>query len=170
MLPAGIQSNRARTHFTGVALDRASAERKDAEWVAAQAQDPRAGWWPERAGTAVLAHRRRWSPRLARLPLEGERPELLLGLEDGAPLFARRWTATASPAARVLRFAGLRDAGALLPGPEAGLAAYLRRLTPGTAATASAPTAGAPTDVDEAGFTRRCPRWARTTSRVSTRW
>ena len=72
--------------FTGMALDRASTERKDPEWVSHQLTDP--------AARAVLAGhdgvvirdtaRRHWCERA----VESRGEPILLGLEDGAARFA----------------------------------------------------------------------------------
>src|ERR1700760_1148512 len=75
--------------FTGMALDRASTERKDAEWVRARMADPASRVIA--AGHDGLLVAGAAPPELARgrVP-EGRLPEpILLGLDDaGAALFA----------------------------------------------------------------------------------
>jgi NAD+ diphosphatase len=141
--------------FTGVALDRASLERKDPAWVAAQAEDRRARMVFATRDGVLLAESD--PPRLARLPPSGAAPGLLLGLEAGAPLFADMLAADAAPLPGT-RIASLRDAGALLAGPEAGLAAFLVALTAYHRHHGFCANCGAPTDLAEAGFARRCRR------------
>ena len=74
--------------FTGMALDRASTERKEPEWVRRRLDDPAA-----RAVTAThegVAMTNGGEAALLRSPLPPEARDepVLLGLEDGAPLFA----------------------------------------------------------------------------------
>jgi NAD+ diphosphatase len=108
-------------------------------------------------------------PRLARLPLGaaaqlGADPDqpILLGLEDGAALFAVDLDAI-EPGARAPRLdgasiVGLRDAGAILSRSEGGLAAYLMALLNWHRAHRFCANCGTPTIVAEAGYSRRCPR------------
>jgi NAD+ diphosphatase len=91
--------------------------------------------------------------RLARLPVAGLGGDpVLLGIEDGAALFA--FAVDDPPAGRV---AGLREAAALLAPGEAGLAAYASALLNWHRAHPHCARCGAPTDVAEAGFLRVCP-------------
>src|SRR6202046_5667794 len=73
--------------FTGMALDRADAARKDPAWVGELVARPDARVLAAGPGT-VLAESAQ--PALARLaPARGRLPDpILLGLEQGAPLFA----------------------------------------------------------------------------------
>jgi NAD+ diphosphatase len=108
---------------------------------------------------------------LVRRPIDefpGPRPEIgtaiLLGIDDGAPLFAldleeldpaERSRVAAGAGAEILP---LRDAGAVLPHAEAGLAAYLMALLNWHRRHRFCANCGAPTDVAEAGYLRHCPR------------
>ena len=56
------------------------------------------------------------------------------------------------------RLASLRDAGALLPAPEAGLAAYAVALLNWHRRHGFCANCGAPTAVADAGYSRHCPR------------
>jgi NAD+ diphosphatase len=148
-----------RPAFTGMALDRASAERKDPEWVRARLDDPDA-----RALTAThegVAMTNDGQPALLRSavgPAVREEP-ILLGLDDGAPVFAVDLEGL--PRSEQLDGADLmplREAGLVLPPAEAGLAAYAVALLNWHRRHRFCANCGAPTSVAEAGFSRRCPR------------
>jgi NAD+ diphosphatase len=109
-------------------------------------------------------------PALVRAPLadgaagaaEARQEPILLGLEGGAAVFAVELDAV-SPAAREElagrgRVVSLREAGAVLAHPEAGLAAYLTALLNWHRRHRRCPNCGAVTAVKEAGNSRRCPR------------
>jgi NAD+ diphosphatase len=145
--------------FTGMALDRASSERKDPDWVRRQLTHP--------ASRAVVAGRdgvliRDGDTALLRTRVESAAEPILLGLEDGAGRFAIDLDGL--PAAErdaVIEGAevvGLRDAGALLPQAEAGLAAYAMALLNWHRRHRFCANCGAGTDVAEAGYSRHCPR------------
>jgi NAD+ diphosphatase len=108
-------------------------------------------------------------PKLARLPLAaaaqlagGTDQPILLGLEDGAALFAVDLEAI-KPGARAAILDGasivsLRDAGAVLSRSEGGLAAYLMALLNWHRAHRFCANCGTQTIVSEGGYSRRCPR------------
>jgi NAD+ diphosphatase len=136
--------------FTGMALDRASTERKDAEWIDARLGDPgsrvvtagrdgvlvRDGTAAGSAAGSATADGSREGggevPVLARdaMPAAPDGETILLGLDgDGAALFAVDLDAL-EPGERSAAIDGshvmsLRDAGALMAPAEAGLAAYV---------------------------------------------
>lgn len=152
----------AKPVFAGMALDRAELLRKDAGWVRARLADPASRTVAaSRDGVLIDPGDR---PALARRPFSvlpaGAEP-LLLGLEDGAAVFAvdldglgpQALAAFAEPA----RTASLRDAGAVLSAPEAGLAAYLAALLNWHRRHRFCANCGAASDVAEAGLARRCP-------------
>jgi NAD+ diphosphatase len=149
--------------FTGMALDRASTERKDAEWIRARFGDP-----ASRAITAghdgVLVRASEGSsPALARGALPaGEEERILLGLEDGVALFAVDLDALGpgdrSRAVDGNHVIGLREAGALMAPAEAGLAAYVMALLNWHRRHRFCANCGHATDVAEAGYSRHCPR------------
>src|SRR3954471_5014587 len=133
------------TRFAGATLDRATERRTDASWVAGQLADP-----ASRAVVVVPDGVVLDGDRLARVPLAQAPGEpLLLGLEDGRPLFA---VDSAAPQA-----VGLRDAAARLSQSEGGLAAYASALANWHRGHPHCARCGAATDVAEAGFLRRCP-------------
>jgi NAD+ diphosphatase len=148
--------------FTGMTLDRASTERKDPGCVERLREDP--------AARAVVASREGvlvndgQTPSLVRAELgpNGNPEAILLGLDDGTALFALDLEALA-PAARAELTGGanlisLRDAGALLPRAEAGLAAYLTALLNWHRSHRFCANCGASTVIKEAGYSRHCPR------------
>jgi NAD+ diphosphatase len=145
-----------------MALDRASAERKDGGWVRRKLEDPGA-----RVLTAThdgVAVTNGGAPALLRGELtSGEREEpILLGLQDGTPLFAVDLEAL-SRAEQLEMVQGavimpLREAGLVLAPPEAGLAAYVVALLNWHRRHHFCANCGAQTSVAEAGYSRRCPR------------
>ncbi|HEY2260627.1 MAG TPA: NAD(+) diphosphatase [Solirubrobacteraceae bacterium] len=154
--------------FTGMALDRASVERKDPEWVS--------GLIENREARAVLGGRdgvvidAGSHPELLRTRPSADhlRQPILLGLDDGRPLFAVDLDGLGDGAASTegdgvasadgARVISLRDAGTLLPHPEAGLAAYLTALLNWHRRHRFCANCGAATEIAEAGYSRHCPR------------
>ncbi|HWD75066.1 MAG TPA: NAD(+) diphosphatase [Solirubrobacteraceae bacterium] len=148
--------------FTGMTLDRASTERKDPQWVRRMLEDP--------ASQAVSATREGVAmtnggePALRRGELSEERRDepILLGLEDGAPLFAVDLDGLPdgerSAAVEDADVIPLREAGLVLAPAEAGLAAYTVALLNWHRRHRFCANCGAETVVVEAGYSRRCPR------------
>lgn len=150
--------------FTGMALDRMDAERKDPDWVRRQLADPRARVVAAARDELLVADDGAVAS-VARLTPQTLAPDgdlLLLGLERGAPVFAaeldRGGAGDGSRGPEGTRRASLRDAGALLPAPEAGLAAYALALLNWHRRHGFCANCGAPTEVVEAGHSRHCPR------------
>jgi NAD+ diphosphatase len=146
--------------FTGMQLDRASAERKDPAWIGRLLEDPET--------RAVLAGRdgvliaNGGDPALLRTRPTREqlREPILLGLDAGSALFAldldRLGEDQGGPdGAEVV---SLRDAATALPHPEAGLAAYVTALLNWHRRHRFCANCGAATDIVEAGYSRHCPR------------
>jgi NAD+ diphosphatase len=141
--------------FTGMALDRASTERKDPEWVREQVRDPG-------ARVVVASHDGVLVDggdvaEMVRAPI-AEAPAgepILLGLDGGAPVFARDLDGDATDGHRVM---SLREAGALMAPAEAGLAAYVMAMLNWHRRHRFCANCGNPTDVAEAGYLRHCPR------------
>ncbi|HEX5192830.1 MAG TPA: NAD(+) diphosphatase [Solirubrobacteraceae bacterium] len=157
--------------FTGMALDRADVARKDPRWVDELAARADARVLAAGPGT-VLADATH--PALARLqPAPGQlRDPILLGLEDGVPLFAADLDRLSDPTSGgpagddaadagvvddAQRVISLREAGVTLPAAEAGLAAYLSALMNWHRRNRFCANCGAATDVAEAGYSRHCP-------------
>jgi NAD+ diphosphatase len=148
--------------FTGMALDRASTERKDPGRIAALLKDPGARMLA--AGHDGVLMGDGSEPALLRTKL-APAPEadlILLGLEDGQPLFAVDLDALPGTVREELtdgaRLVSLREAGAVLPHSEAGLAAYLAALLNWHRRHRFCANCGAGTVIEEAGYSRRCPR------------
>ena len=149
--------------FTGMALDRASTERKDAGWIRARSGDP-----ASRAITAghegVLVRDGAGSaPSLARDALTaGDEQGILLGLEGDVALFAVDLDELApgdrSQAINGNQVMGLREAGALMAPAEAGLAAYVMALLNWHRRHRFCANCGHATELAEGGYSRRCPR------------
>ncbi len=147
--------------FTGVTLDRVTAERKDPEWVRRLADAPGArAVLAGRDGVLINDGAR---PALSRVKPPADRlaEPILLGLEGDAALFAldldqEPWALEGGDdAARVV---SLRDAGALLPHSEAGLAAYTTALLNWHRRHRFCANCGAASEIVEAGYSRHCPR------------
>src|ERR1700757_2848332 len=148
--------------FTGMALDRVSTERKDPQWVRRELADPAA-----QAVTAThegVAMADEGEPLLLRskLPSEGREEPILLGLDDGAPLFAVDLEAL--PRSEQLEMVEgadimpLREAGLVLKPAEAGLGADVVAPLNWHRRHRFCANCGARTLVTEAGYSRRCPR------------
>lgn len=148
--------------FTGMALDRAMSEREDPETVVALLGDPAARMVAASRDGVLVANGD--EPALARVPLTAEprREPILLGLEEGAGLFAVDLDQV-RPGTRVEldahgEVASLRDAGSVLSHREAGLAAYLTALLNWHRRHRFCANCGASTAIHEAGYLRRCPK------------
>ncbi|HTU96268.1 MAG TPA: NAD(+) diphosphatase [Solirubrobacteraceae bacterium] len=148
--------------FTGMALDRASTERKDPEWVRAQLAEP--GSRVIAAGSDGLLVADGDAPELVRLAVDNDEiaEPILLGLEGGDAVFGLDVEALAPDARRVAidghRFMSLREAGTEMAPAEAGLAAYVMAMLNWHRRHRFCANCGNPTDVVEGGYERRCPR------------
>jgi NAD+ diphosphatase len=139
----------------------------DPAWVAEQLRSPTARFVAAGAGGVLVDDRQ--PPALRRSPLAvlGEHADvltgepILLGLERHVPLFALdldRLQSTTSPSwAENPKLVELRDAGALLPHAEAGLAAYLSSLLGWHRTHRFCANCGAATELRGAGSMRKCP-------------
>jgi NAD+ diphosphatase len=142
--------------FTGMALDRASAERKDPAWVSRLMDDP-AVRAVAATHDAVLMQDGA-APALVRLPLAPDQTSILLGLDaDGRALFARDLEGAEPVDVEGAELISLRDAGTVLPHSEAGLAAYVVALLNWHRRHHFCANCGTATDIAEAGYSRHCP-------------
>ena len=121
--------------FAGNPLDRAGDRRDDADWLAEQAASPDAVAMVLWEGRPLIEAG--GEPRLAWLALDHARAvvpdrELFLGLWKGAPCFAVEVEGSANPAAGPLAGLGafheMREAAAMLPGPDAAMAGTAKSL------------------------------------------
>ncbi len=122
--------------FAGNPLDRAGDRRDDPDWLAGQEDDPDALSMVLWEGRPLLEPHPD-GPRLAWLGLRHARdlvPErrLFLGLWKGAPVFAVEFEGSVDPAtgpvAGLGAFTEMREAAAVLPGPEAAMAGTAKSL------------------------------------------
>lgn len=148
--------------FTGTTLDRAAELRGDRAEVQRLLEHPQAAVLGASADSVLIADGS--PPLLLRRPLDGRvnpYQPILLGLEDGRPLFGADLD---DPEAQshlaetgLGRLVSLREAGMLLPQAEGGLAAYLVALLNWHRRHRFCANCGARTRVAEAGLSRRCP-------------
>jgi NAD+ diphosphatase len=148
--------------FTGTTLDRVADLRSDRSEIERLLKHPRAAVVAASADSVLVSEGP--EPSLLRRPLEGRvnpYQPILLGLEDGVPLFGADLD---DPEAQVQvaetglgRLVTLRDAGLLLPQSEGGLAAYLVALLNWHRKHKFCSVCGWRTRVAEAGLVRRCP-------------
>ncbi len=148
--------------FTGATIDRASELRSDRREIERLLKHPRAAVLGASADSVLIADAPQ--PRLLRRPVAGHvnpYQPILLGLEDGEPLFAADLDDPEAESQLAETGAGrlvsLREAGLLLPQPEAGVAAYLVALLNWHRRHRFCANCGARTRVSEAGLSRRCP-------------
>jgi len=149
--------------FTGATLDRASALRSDRGEIERLLAHPRAAVLGASADSVLIADGA--TPRLLRRSLQGNVSKyqpILLGLEeDGSPLFAADLDGAEAQnqiaQTGTGRLVSLREAGALLPQAEGGLAAYLVALLNWHRRHRFCANCGDRTRVSEAGLSRRCP-------------
>ncbi|HLI59074.1 MAG TPA: NAD(+) diphosphatase [Solirubrobacteraceae bacterium] len=145
---------RARRPFTGAALDRAGAQRKDPAWLGEVVASP-ARRGIAAGGGQVLVSGVGEALELARVkPTDEQLAEpILLGVADGVPLFAI--DLEREPAGT--RLIPLREAGLTLPASEGGLAAYAAALLGWHRRHRFCANCGHLTESVEGGFERRCP-------------
>jgi NAD+ diphosphatase len=150
--------------FTGMTLDRVSAERKDPVWVSDRLADASARSVAAGRHGVLISGDDEHASLVRTAPARsgnGEAP-VLLGLDrDGAPLFAADLDGASSADPEHVsagRIVSLRDAGSALSHEEAGLAAYLVALLNWHRRHRFCANCGAETEVAEAGYTRHCPR------------
>jgi NAD+ diphosphatase len=131
--------------FAGGALDRAAERRSDEAWLAAARNDPRARALVVGPTGVALAGE---APDL--VALDGRDGSFLGIAEGGVPLFV-------VPASADAELTGLREAAAILSQADAGLVAYASALAHWHDTHRYCGVCGEPTEVREAGHSRRCP-------------
>jgi NAD+ diphosphatase len=160
--PSTTPSGSLTPPFTGTTIDRLSELRADRAEVQRLLRHPRAAVLGASADSVLVAAG--GEPRLLRRPL-GEHVNpyqpILLGLENGDPLFAADLddpeAASQLAETGAGRLVTLREAGMLLAREEGGLAAYLVALLNWHRRHRFCANCGAATRVAEAGLSRRCP-------------
>jgi NAD+ diphosphatase len=151
--------------FAGNPLDRAGDRRNDPEWLAEQEANPEAValvLWQGRP----LVEDHADGPRLAWLGLEHARAvvpdrELFLGLWKEAPVFAVEVESSLDPAAGPLAglgaFMEMREAAALLSGPDAAMAGTAKSLFDWRARHGFCAACGVESETASGGWKRVCP-------------
>jgi NAD+ diphosphatase len=130
--------------FAGAPLDRAPAERRRPEWLAARRADPN-------ARSLVLSERGLWVEDGRLLLVAPDEDAVFLGLAGGRPFFARDAELERG------RPVGLREAASDLPAAEAAMAAYAASLLSWHRRHRFCANCGRPTELADAGHQRRCP-------------
>ncbi len=152
--------------FSGMALDRAVAERMDPAQVAARLEDPASRALVASADGVLVSTDPPGSLLRLPVPAHASRPPketgpVMLGLEDDVALFAVDLDAQAPEERARLsergRIASLREAGRMLAPAESGLAAYLVALLNWHRRHRFCPACSAALLVADAGFSRTCP-------------
>jgi NAD+ diphosphatase len=133
--------------FAGAPLDRAPAERRRPEWLAAKRADPS-------ARSLVLSERGLWVEDGRLLLVSPDENAVFLGLTGGRAFFAQAAGDDEPDRARPI---GLREAASDLQAPEAALAAYAASLLSWHHRHRFCANCGKPTETADAGHQRRCP-------------
>lgn len=154
--------------YTGSPLDRASALRDDAAWLAAALDDPESLWAPVWRGRNLVRDGGADGPEAVFLTAAAAQavrlaggPWALLGLLREHPLFAVDASAAEDPAPLLPDalggFAELRSLAGLLPPGEAAILAHARGLMHWRARHSFCANCGARTEPRSAGNTTLCP-------------
>ena len=133
--------------FSGVALDRASVERRRPEWLAERRADPR-------ARAVQMSERGIWLDGSRLLLAAPSEEAVFLGITADTPFFAEDVSGAEPDEGRP---AGLREAATELPAEEAALAAYAGSLLAWHRRHRFCANCGAPTESRDAGHERHCP-------------
>jgi NAD+ diphosphatase len=142
--------------FEGARLDRVTARRRDASWVAERLADPESRA-VVLAETAVLVDDSALA--LVELPplMERGAEPLLLGVQDGGALFAVDADTLDSAALAPAELVSVRDIAPRLAQDEGGLIAYAASLLNWHRRHRFCSVCGSPSRIEEAGLLRRCP-------------
>jgi NAD+ diphosphatase len=133
--------------FSGAALDRAAARRREPDWVEGRRMDPRA--------RSVVMSDEGILLDGGRLALAAPAADaVFLGLMEDAPVFAHHIGAAEPERGHA---AGLREAATELPAAEAALAAYAGSLLAWHNRHRFCANCGAPTEPRDGGHERSCP-------------
>ena len=145
--------------FTGNPLDRASAERSDPAWIAAQQARADALFLPIWQTKPFLAGDRAGFLTAAQLTLTPERICVLLGLQDQKPLFAVALPDSEEPPLTGLgEFKEMRAAALVLPDAECAIAGQAKSLIDWHHRHRFCANCGTETAPADSGYRRDCPK------------
>ena len=157
-----MPATRAPNVFAGPYVDRASARRKDPEWLAAAIAAPGTRFVPVFRSQSLIQTEPEpravfWSR--GELPVLAADEPIVLGEFRGAPVFAVEVEASRATRADLDgTFTDLRLAGGLLPADEAGLLAYARAMLGWRDRHRFCGACGAPTRPGDGGHVMSCTR------------
>ena len=139
ILPDARRPSHSPNHFAGGAIDRASERRGDADWVASGLRHPEARVVPVWNARSLVTDTPSGgfdpvflSVEAARSLEQSEGEWILLGLDDGVPVFAVEvgdGFAESAPCEALGTFHDLHRVGALIGQNEGSLLAYARAVT-----------------------------------------
>ena len=150
--------------FAANPLDRGEVERRDEDWIAAQAQHPQSQFLPFSNLNVLLGDDP--APTLGWLSLDGMPSDgavstpTMLGMMDGATHFAIEVNEDAAAFIEdwtEMRFEDCRAAGELLPGPEGGIVAQARAQLDWHRRHRFCSVCGKPSEKRRGGQMRYCP-------------
>ncbi|HWF64341.1 MAG TPA: NAD(+) diphosphatase [Rhizomicrobium sp.] len=145
--------------FTGNPLDRASMERADPAWVAAQRERRDALFLPLWQAKPLLKGKRVAFLGNADLNSAADTPPIFLGLQDGQPLFALALPDSETPPLTEHgEFHDMRAAAFILPDADTAIAGQAKALTDWHRRHGFCPNCGNATDIQDGGYRRVCPR------------
>ena len=143
--------------FTGNPLNRASMERGDPAWVAAQRQKPDALFLPFWQTKPLLKDQR--AAFLPAAEIASDAFCVFLGLRDGQPLFtAAMPDSEAPPLTAHGEFHDMRAAAFILPDADTAIAGQAKALIDWHRRHGFCPNCGNATAIQDGGYRRVCPR------------
>ncbi len=144
--------------FTGNPLNRASAERSDPAWIAAQQARADALFLPIWQAKPFLSCGRAGFLSASQLGLNPDQICVFLGLQDGRPLFAVALPDSQDPPLAALgEFTEMRAAALVLPDAECAIAGQAKSLVDWHHRHRFCANCGAPTSAADSGYRRDCP-------------
>lgn len=144
--------------FTGNPLDRASAERADPAWVAAQRQRADALFLPLWQAKPLVRDQRAALLAHADIAAVPDSLDIFLGLKDGRPLFALAIPDSETPPLGAHgEFQDMREAAFILPDADTAIAGQAKALIAWHRRHGFCPNCGHATEIQDGGYRRLCP-------------
>jgi NAD+ diphosphatase len=144
--------------FTGNPLDRASADRSDPKWIAAQQARADALFLPIWQTKPLLVGNRAGLLSAAMMGLNPDMQTIFLGLRDGQPLFAVALPDSEEPPLAALgEFQEMRAAAFVLSDAESAIAGQAKSLIDWHHRHRFCANCGAETSAADSGYRRDCP-------------